>query len=776
MAVSAGTAYVDIYPNMAGFAAGVTSGMAKVGAKLRSTGRQLSAGLTLPLVGAGVAVSRLSLSFSDALTQIRALVGASDKQMARYREGILKLSTESTKGPTELAESLYYLASSGFEGAAALRILRASAKASSAGLGDTQSVASTVAAAVNAYGEKALSASAATDVLVAAVREGTAEPAELANALGRVIAPAEAVGVEFGEVGGAVAGLTLTGLNAAEAVTALRGVLVTFLGPGKQAKDTLKEFGMTSKGVQEAIAKDGLLPALQDIRDTFGENRDAMRKVFPNIRAFNGFLSLTGKNAKKNAEAIREVTNSTGDTDKAFRKASEAVGFKFRNAIARLQASLITFGDILLPIVADVADKLAGLARGFANLPPTAQKLIVWAGIIAAALGPVMFIMGSLIGLTRGLVTALVSVERTAAGAAKFKAGWALALATNPWVLAGVAIAGVAAAILLVGERSDDSTREIEELTDATREYTIASGELNDSARDLEQAELDVKRSTIGLKRARQGLTKTMKDENSTVLQRREARLAVEQAELDHAAALDRLTDAQNRNRESQRKFVATRKEAEKQLGQVTQALRREIFATGRAKERGQDLADVQRDLVKNLDPAKLYRFVDGVIANSAAFGRTQKQAQKAREDIANFIRETGRVPEKEELRVLVDAADAKRQLGDVKQHLDAIQSKTITITLLQRGKTAPIGTNAAGTDDWRGGWSWVGEEGPELLNLPRHSQVVPTSRLSSLNSGGAKRITITNWNDGTGYMEEISDGSVAGNNRFAGQRARMRR
>ena len=36
------------------------------------------------------------------------------------------------------------------------------------------------------------------------------------------------------------------------------------------------------------------------------------------------------------------------------------------------------------------------------------------------------------------------------------------------------------------------------------------------------------------------------------------------------------------------------------------------------------------------------------------------------------------------------------------------------------------FGHNADGTDNWRGGLTWVGERGPELVNLPRGSQVVP--------------------------------------------------
>jgi hypothetical protein len=38
------------------------------------------------------------------------------------------------------------------------------------------------------------------------------------------------------------------------------------------------------------------------------------------------------------------------------------------------------------------------------------------------------------------------------------------------------------------------------------------------------------------------------------------------------------------------------------------------------------------------------------------------------------------------------------------------------------------IGQNASGTDNWRGGLTWVGERGPELLNLPRGSQVMPNA------------------------------------------------
>lgn len=43
---------------------------------------------------------------------------------------------------------------------------------------------------------------------------------------------------------------------------------------------------------------------------------------------------------------------------------------------------------------------------------------------------------------------------------------------------------------------------------------------------------------------------------------------------------------------------------------------------------------------------------------------------------------------------------------------------------------------NARGTDYWRGGWSWVGEEGPELVELPRGTKVYPNEESVSMAKG----------------------------------------
>ena len=47
-------------------------------------------------------------------------------------------------------------------------------------------------------------------------------------------------------------------------------------------------------------------------------------------------------------------------------------------------------------------------------------------------------------------------------------------------------------------------------------------------------------------------------------------------------------------------------------------------------------------------------------------------------------------------------------------------QSETETVS------SEEVGQNAKGTNNWRGGWTWVNEEGGELMNLPNGTQIIP--------------------------------------------------
>jgi phage-related minor tail protein len=65
----------------------------------------------------------------------------------------------------------------------------------------------------------------------------------------------------------------------------------------------------------------------------------------------------------------------------------------------------------------------------------------------------------------------------------------------------------------------------------------------------------------------------------------------------------------------------------------------------------------------------------------------------------------------------------------------------------LKTTTTGDVGHNATGTDYWRGGLTWVGEQGPELINLPRGAQVFPHGESMAMAGGGGVTVNINGAN-----------------------------
>lgn len=93
-----------------------------------------------------------------------------------------------------------------------------------------------------------------------------------------------------------------------------------------------------------------------------------------------------------------------------------------------------------------------------------------------------------------------------------------------------------------------------------------------------------------------------------------------------------------------------------------------------------------------------------------------------------------------------------KKAIEGVQKVLDffngtKLKDKNATVTTNYKDTGNPssfsnIGKNANGTDNWRGGLSWVGERGPEIVNLPKGSQVFDNNKsmqMTNSNSGNSK-------------------------------------
>jgi len=418
-----------------------------VGTAFTKMGRMWSIAITAPLTAIGKAAFTASTDFEESIAHITALVGIAREQTKAWEKDLLSMAGQVGATPKELADALYFVTSSGIETSIALDIVDQSARAAASGLGETKDVADLVTSAINAYGAANITAAQATDILVATVREGKGEIDEMTTTLGRVLPVASMLGVTFDQVGAAVAVMTRLGSTPETAATQLRQMLNAMLKPSAQAIEALGEMGMSFTELRRIIREDGLLEALlaiNNLTQEFGE--ETIAKVFPNIRGLTGVLALLGENLEENRKVFDEIKNSAGDAGDAFAITAQTTRFKLDQAVSSLNASLITFGDtvrqVFLPVIQGIAAAVAGAVKWFSGLSDGWKRAIVVAGVLVAAIGPLLLIIGQMTLGIGGLIMAHYALHAaqmaTAAGTASLAAKFLASLGTIGLVIGGI--------------------------------------------------------------------------------------------------------------------------------------------------------------------------------------------------------------------------------------------------------------------------------------------------------------------------------------------------
>lgn len=293
------------------------------------------------------------------MARVTGLAGQSQKQVASWSNELLSLGPTLGKTPTELAEALYFVASSGVPAAKAISVVTASAKAAAAGLGETEVVADAVTSVMNAYGTKTMSAVRATNVLVATVREGKGEADQFAGVIGNVAAYASRLKVPFEEVGAALAAMTQLGTDPATAATQLQAFFSQVIRPSGVAIKAAEGVGFSFETLSDTLQKKGLLPALNMVKKEFKGNAGAMAQVFPNIRALRALLALTAEDGGKVAGIFKRMGDSTGSLGTAFGAAEKTASFNMDKFKASIETLKIAFGQGLLPMITNVSKALA---------------------------------------------------------------------------------------------------------------------------------------------------------------------------------------------------------------------------------------------------------------------------------------------------------------------------------------------------------------------------------------------------------------------------------
>ncbi|GAJ20724.1 unnamed protein product, partial [marine sediment metagenome] len=219
-------------------------------------------------------------------------------------------------------KGLYDILSASIPPAEALGVLEVSARAAAAGITDTGVAADAITTILNSYGFSADQAGMVSDKLFAIVKEGKTTFAELAPSIGKVAATASISGLSFDDLGASIATITRAGIRSEEAMTAINGVLRSFLSPTTEAMEAAKGFGLELN--TNTLRTEGLTGVMGKLTNATAEQLAA---IFPNIRGLKGMAAALG-DAEGYAKSYALMLNSAGLTQEAFAKQSATLNFK----------------------------------------------------------------------------------------------------------------------------------------------------------------------------------------------------------------------------------------------------------------------------------------------------------------------------------------------------------------------------------------------------------------------------------------------------------------
>jgi len=295
---------------------------------------------------------------------------------------------------TDLTDALYTALSACVEPAKAVEFVGESAKFARAALIDTEKSVDLLSTTINAYGVENVDASQAADKLFSIIKLGKTDGKQLASTIGKVIPLAANMGVSLDEVGASMAIMTRQGVKSSEATTQLNSLMTGFLKPSTGMKDALSEIGFESGSA--AIEQLGLKGALDAVANTTGGTTDEMAKLFSNTRALRGAVALTGEAGKDFDSVLKEIENSAGASDKAFKK-QEITFDTFNNQMGKIEVIVGNVGKKFVDELAVgateaansmiefllsgngaqiVADVLGNISGGFEVLKKIAEPII----------------------------------------------------------------------------------------------------------------------------------------------------------------------------------------------------------------------------------------------------------------------------------------------------------------------------------------------------------------------------------------------------------------
>ena len=366
----------------------INSEQAKIKENIAATKVQLTT--TIGVIG-GVAAAlyagpvQAAQEYETAIAKVSTIADAQAVPIEEMSSEIMKLSNTTGIAASQIADDVYNAISAGQQTEDAVNFVSYSTKLAKAGFAESAQTLDVLTTILNAYGMEAEEVSKVSDMLVQTQNKGKVSVGELSSVMGKIIPTANANNVALEQLCAGYAIMTSKGIAAAETTTYMNSMLNELSKSGTTAEKTLR--ATTGKSFKELMTEGKSLgEVIQILQQEAEKSGKSLNDMFGSAEAGKAAVSLLSGGVEGFNEQVAGMVDSVGATEEAFAKmdqTTEAKMQKAKNSIANLG---IVLGQNLLPIVGNLADKVAAVVVKVSEFAQANPKLVQTALKVAAAL------------------------------------------------------------------------------------------------------------------------------------------------------------------------------------------------------------------------------------------------------------------------------------------------------------------------------------------------------------------------------------------------------
>lgn len=392
-----------------------------IGGKIKNVGKDLTVGLTAPIIGLTLLIGTLGITYEQSLNTFQAVTKATSAEMkdaakvAKDLGADIDLPATSAK---DAALAMTELGKAGFTAKDAMIAARGVLQLAAAAQLDEAKAAEIAANALNSFNLKASDSIKVVDLLAAASNSSSSEVTDIAEAFQQASATFAAAKVPIEDLTTAIALMANAGVKGSDAGTSLKTFLASIQAPSTQGATALRTLGIEVFDLQGKMRS---LPDLIGQFDTALSGLTDEKKVQAIDKIFGSDASRAAqilfKDGAKGFEEMKAAVTQTGAAADLAKAKTKGLGGAWEAFKSQAETIGITIFDALkgpaetgLRFLSDSLGKAGDFLSNLAENNPQLLQLGAIFVALAAALGPVLVVIGSIVAAVGTLLVTLAPV------------------------------------------------------------------------------------------------------------------------------------------------------------------------------------------------------------------------------------------------------------------------------------------------------------------------------------------------------------------------------